>query len=105
MPSLSESNYGQTVDVRQGETVRIPLPKNATTGYRWAIDRHDEDCIEAIATEPRYAKDAVGSGGEVEFVFEAKKVGIGEIVLKNWRHWEGDSSVAARFRVTLRVQA
>jgi len=38
----------------------------------------------------------------VSFTFRAKK--SGEIALKNWRHWEGDSSVTNRFRVRLRIE-
>jgi inhibitor of cysteine peptidase len=104
MLSLVESDNGRAVDIRLGETVRITLPENATTGYRWAIDRYDEEFMEALATEPRYPANAVGSGGEVAFAFQGKKMGTGEIVLKNWRRWEGDSSVTTRFRIQLRVQ-
>jgi inhibitor of cysteine peptidase len=101
---LVETDNGRTVDVRQGETVRVSLPENATTGYRWAIDRFDEEFIEALATEAHYAAGAIGSGGEVAFIFQGKKIGTGEIVMKHWRHWEGDSSVTTRFRILLHVQ-
>jgi inhibitor of cysteine peptidase len=104
MLSLVEKDSGRTIDIRSGETVEITLPENATTGYRWAIDHCDEEFIEALATEPHYPAKAVGSGGEVGFLFQAKKIGTGEIVLKQWRQWLGDSSVVARFRVRLNVQ-
>ena len=104
MLSLVETDNDRTVDVRVGETVRVTLPENATTGYRWAIDRYDEEFIEAVATEPHYTSKAIGSGGKVAFVFQAKSVGTGEILLKHWRHWEGDSSVTSRFRLRLHVQ-
>jgi predicted secreted protein len=35
MQLLVEADDGRTVDVRQGETVRVTLQENATTGYRW----------------------------------------------------------------------
>ena len=101
---LSEKDNDQTVDIRLGETVRVSLPENATTGYRWVIDRYDEEFIESLATEPRYSGKAIGSGGEVAFSFQGKKIGTGEIVLKYWRHWEGDSSVIARYHLRLHVQ-
>lgn len=99
-----ENDNGRTMDILVGETVRVSLPENATTGYRWAIERCDAECLDAISTEPRYTASAIGSGGEVEFTFQGKKVGDGEIVLRHWRHWEGDSSVTARFHVRLRVK-
>jgi inhibitor of cysteine peptidase len=104
MLTLAQTDNDRTVDIRVGESVRISLPENATTGFRWAIDRFDEEFIEAVATEPHYPSNAIGAGGEVSFIFRAKKTGTGEIVLKNWRHWEGEPSVTARFRVRLHVQ-
>jgi inhibitor of cysteine peptidase len=104
MLSLVEADNGRTVDIRRGETVRISLPENASTGYRWAIDRFDEQLIEALTTEPLYPSDRVGSSGDVAFTFRPKEVGAGEVVLKHWRHWEGDSSVTTRFRVRLQVR-
>jgi inhibitor of cysteine peptidase len=104
MLSLTETDNGRTIDLRLGDKIQITLPENATTGYRWAIDRYDEELVEAISTEPHYEGKAVGSGGEVAFSFQAKKPGAGEIALKHWRHFEGDSSVTNRFRVRLRVK-
>jgi inhibitor of cysteine peptidase len=101
---LVENDNGRTVDIRVGESVRITLSENATTGYRWAIDRYEEEFIEAVSTEPSNTANALGSGGEVAFIFKGKKIGTGEIILKHWRHWEGDSSVTTRFRIQLRVQ-
>ena len=104
MLSLVEADNNRTEDIHVGETVRITLPENATTGYRWAIDRYDEEFIEALATEPHYSAKAIGSGGEVAFIFQGKKAGTGDIVLKHWRHWEGDSSVTTRFHLRLNVR-
>jgi inhibitor of cysteine peptidase len=101
---IAEKDNGRTVDIRLGESVQINLPENATTGYRWAIDHYDEEFIEAIATEPHYTANAIGSGGEVAFIFQGKKIGTGEIVLKYWRHWEGDLSITSRFYLRLNVR-
>src|SRR5882762_4265843 len=105
MLSLTEADNDRTVTLHVGATLRISLPENATTGYRWAIDRIDEDVIEALGSEPHYQGKAVGSGGQVAFTFRAKKAGSGEIVLKNWRHFEGDASVIKRFRVRVEVKS
>src|SRR5882762_9822764 len=92
MQTLTETDNERTIDIAAGDTVRISLPENATTGYRWAIDRVDDDVIEAVGSEPHYAGKAVGSGGDVTFIFKGRKSGSGEIVLKYWRHFEGDAS-------------
>jgi inhibitor of cysteine peptidase len=101
---LTQTDNETTAEVDIGDSVRIDLPENATTGFRWAIDRYDEQLFEAVATEPHYPKDTIGAGGNVTFTFRAKNPGSGEITLKNWRHWEGDSSVTNHFRVRLRIK-
>lgn len=104
MLSLSEADNGRTVDLRVGQEVRITLPENATTGYRWEIDEYDAECIEVVSTEPEYKSKSIGSGGEVEFTFRAKVAGGGEIALKHWRRFQGDSSITGRFRVKVRAR-
>lgn len=103
MLTIGESDNGRTLDIGCGESVRVSLPENATTGYRWAIDRYDERVIEAIASEAAYPAGTPGSGGEVAFTLRGKNVGSGEVTLKYWRHWEGESSVRARFQVRLNM--
>jgi inhibitor of cysteine peptidase len=105
MLSLTESDNGRNVGIRIGESIRIALPENATTGYRWAIDRCDEEFVQPDAEEVRYPENAIGSGGEIAFRFRGMKAGFGEVMLKYWRHWEGDASVIARFRVRIEVRA
>ena len=100
---LTEKDRDRTVELHVGEAVRVALPENATTGYRWAIETVDPQLIEAGAAQAKYPANALGSGGEVEWNFLAKAPGTTSIVLKQWRHWEGDGSIVQRFRVQLRL--
>ena len=105
MQSLTEADNERTVDLRVGESVRLTLPENATTGYRWAIDRFDRDVVEAAGSEPHPIRAApIGSAGNVTFDFTAKKAGSGEVALKYWRHFEGEGSVVKRFSFRLNAQ-
>jgi inhibitor of cysteine peptidase len=101
MQSLTETDNGRTVDLRVGESVRLILPENATTGYRWTVDHFDREVVDPAGSEPHYAGGAVGSAGQVAFDFKAKKAGSGEVALKYWRHFEGEGSVVKRFRFRL----
>ncbi len=101
---LVQTDTNRTVDIRLTETVRITLPENATTGYRWTVESYDRELLNELPSEAHYpATTRVGSGGEVVFIFQAKKSGSGDIMLKQWRSWEGDSSAIARFHILLRV--
>ncbi len=105
MTPLTEADDGRTVDVRVGETVEVTLPENATAGYRWAIDRLDPGIVEVKQSKPDYPSDQVGSAGRAPFVFKAAKAGSGEVLLKYWRHFEGDSSITQRFRLRLNAKS
>jgi inhibitor of cysteine peptidase len=100
---LSERDHDRTIDLHVGEAVSVSLPENATTGYRWAIEEADSQLIEARAAQPKYPANAVGSGGDVQWDFIAKAPGTTSIVLKQWRHWEGDASIVQRFRIQVRI--
>ncbi len=99
-----EKDNGTTVDIGLNETVRITLPENATTGYSWTVESYDKELFNELFSEAHYpATTAVGSGGEVGFIFKGKKSGTGDIKLKHWRSWEGDSSVIGRFHIKIHV--
>lgn len=104
MQSLTEADNERTIDLRVGESVRLTLPENATTGYRWAIDRLDRDVVEEAGSEAHPAGGAIGSAGNVTFDFTAKKAGSSEVALKYWRHFEGEGSIVKRFSVRINAR-
>jgi inhibitor of cysteine peptidase len=104
MQSLTEMDNGRTVNLRVGESVRLTLPENATTGYRWTVDHFDREVVDPAGSEPHYAGGAVGSAGQITFDFKVKKAGSGDVALKYWRHFEGEGSVVKRFRFRLNAK-
>jgi inhibitor of cysteine peptidase len=103
MQSLTEADSERTVELRVGEGVRLTLPENATTGYRWAIDRLDRDVVDMAGSDSRYGG-GIGAAGNVTFDFTARKAGSSEIALKYWRHFEGDGSIVKRFSFRLNAK-
>ena len=103
MASLTQADDGRALDVAVGETVRIALPENASTGHRWAVDDYDRVVLESLDGEARYPTGSLGSAGEVVFSFRARARGTSAIRLKALRSWEGDASIVARFAVMVRV--
>lgn len=101
---LTQADSGQPTSITVGQTLQIDLDENATTGYVWAIDSYDKQILESLGSQPHYSSGPVGSGGQVTFSFKGVAPGTGPITLKNWRAWEGDSSVVERFETTVTVQ-
>lgn len=105
MPSLTEADDRRTVDVRVGETVEVTLPERGGGGYSWAVDHIDPGIAKAYEPKSHYPKDQVGSAGKKTFGFEATKPGSGEVRLKHWRDFEGDSSINMRFRLRINAKS
>lgn len=103
MVLVSLNDDGRSISMHVGENVTIRLPENATSGYCWVIDRLDETLLELLNARPDYKSEAVGSGGNVSFTLRGIHVGEGDVVLKNWRQWEGDKSITRYFRLRIGV--
>ena len=103
MLSITEQQDGTTVHVASHDVLQITLLENASTGFRWAVDQFDKQILELVDSEANYKPKTVGASGEVSFLFRARAPGASTIELKNWRHWEGDSSITRRFHLQVQV--
>lgn len=112
---LNQGNNGETVKLRIGDEIMLQLPENATTGYRWYIDRaegveevvDEETSASAPSTpspsSPEERNPIMGRGGLREFRFRATKAGKGRLALKYYRQWEGEDSALDSLAVGLDV--
>jgi inhibitor of cysteine peptidase len=88
MMELNEAAAGRPVTVVVGQRIRITLPENRTTGYRWQVGG---DCAGILAAEEDQATAPAGppgAGGEREWVFAAKAEGQCELRFVSARAWE-----------------
>jgi inhibitor of cysteine peptidase len=103
--TLTRADSGKVVETRVGDTLVVHLEENPTTGYRWAIEKRDEEVIALHHVEFVSSHSVgVGGGGQRRWTFTAQKAGLVTLELKLWRAWEGDASISERFTVTLQVQ-
>ena len=103
--TLTRTDHGRSIEAQVGDRITVSLEENPTTGFRWAVDKNDDDVVALSSSE--YAvvpRSRVGGGGQRVVTFEVRKTGASAIQLKLWRAWEGDQSVTQRFAVTLRVR-
>ncbi len=104
--TLTEVDKGKSLEVHQGDEIVIRLKENPTTGYRWAVDKTDDEILtlqnSGFSPTPGAG---VGGGGSRTFTFKAKKPGSVHLQLKLLRAWEGDSSIIDRYDVTIQVQS
>jgi inhibitor of cysteine peptidase len=103
--TLTRADSGKVVEARVGDTLVVRLEENPATGYRWTIEKIDEEVIVLHQVEfvPSHSA-GMGGGGQRRWTFTAQKAGMVTLELKLWRTWEGDASISERFTVTLHVQ-
>ena len=88
MIELNEAAAGRPVSIEIGQRIRITLPENRTTGYRWQVGG---DCAGILGVEDDEAKagsGVPGAGGERIWVFAAKAEGQCELRFELARSWE-----------------
>lgn len=104
--TLTEDDNGSTLTLKTGETVRVILESNPTTGYNWAVKALDQDILEN--TYNSYASDCsdeevAGCGGKEEMNFMAIAAGETTLELLYYRPWEEESSAINTFTLKTTV--
>ena len=104
--TLTRVDNGNAVALRVGDRLVLRLEENPSTGYRWALETHDEEVVSLQHQEyGPFPHAAVGGGGQRSWTFIAQKAGTDTLQLKLRRPWEGENSITTRFTVTLHVHA
>jgi len=101
---LGESDSNTRVCLTVGDTVRIKLPSNPTTGYSWA-NPEALAIVELIASHvEKPATNRVGASGYQVFTFKASSPGEAELVLNYLRPFEKGTPPAKTFRLAVSVE-
>jgi predicted secreted protein len=106
---VTAQDNGNSVILRQGETLKVVLSGNAGTGFSWDLERHDPSQIEPLRMESRPAPGPPLPGGhslplagglqQTSFRFRMLRPGRSTVELRYWRPWEGAGSIIERFRL------
>lgn len=115
-PAAEAAPAGKVEGVRGGETalavgqsLRISLPSNATTGYRWTLADTADGVLTPGApfgqeiTRP-LEPGMVGVGGNTVWVFEAARPGTQTLTFAYGRPWETDAAPAETATYTITVR-
>lgn len=101
---LNESASGQQIEAHVGQTIRISLSENPSTGFRWNIEKHDPAILALQSNEYESAADAViGQPGTRHMVFVAQKPGSTVLDLAYYRPWEHVEKTATWFQIIVQV--
>jgi inhibitor of cysteine peptidase len=92
---------GQTVTLAVGQSLRLRLAENPTTGYQWSVSSSGDLLLESNLFTPVGA--AIGAGGLRELRWRARSAGINRLTLAQRRAWEPIDKAIGRFALTVIV--
>ena len=100
---VDEESNGNTIHVLPGETIRVKLRSNPSTGFSWALGPLEEGILETggeseFAADPHREGEA-GYGGCEIWKFKAEQSGETDISLTYERPWEDERPAARTFRL------
>ena len=105
---VDDTNNGGTIHVLPGETIRVKLRSNPSTGYSWALGPIEDGMFETsgeseFEANPHREGEA-GYGGCEIWTFKAEQSGETEIPLFYARSWE-DTEPAKTFKLHVVIGA
>lgn len=94
---LTQADAGRTVEVAPGASVRLRLPENPTTGYRWVLTMQPAGCLELASDRFERASAAMpGAGGVRVLEINAVPISPCELALASRRAWATESAPASQ---------
>ena len=105
--TITEDDKNKVITVRSGQDVKLRLPANATTGYRWQITRTDRTFGYGNEHYVPSAPGSMGGSGTTVFTWKTKSSflhleGKHQVQLEYRRSWE-TGAPAKKFSVTINV--
>jgi inhibitor of cysteine peptidase len=104
--TITDMDNGKPVALHIGDTLRIELEANATTGYEWSLGLVDPSIVQQRG-EPEYIgpeQALPGAGGTSVWTFEAVRSGTTQLVLHYARPFETDVEPIQVFEITVDVE-
>ncbi|PJN50711.1 protease inhibitor I42 family protein [Bacillus mycoides] len=98
---LSEKDTCKIFYMNLYEIFTLNLKENPTTGYRWFIEFSEG--LKMIEDNFKIGN-KIGEMGLRIFKFQVMDEGLCKLKLKNWRDWEGDSSIIDKFQIQIIVK-
>lgn len=108
MIQVDDTFHDREVALQVGQTLKLSLSENASTGYQWSIPpelkskltpvlREREETVEAPDGPP-------GRPGVRHLYFEAVAEGTADLEIHYRRSWESNTPPARKFRIRVLVQ-
>lgn len=98
---IDTNDNGKTFVVPQGQSVRVELPANRTTGYRWVVAATDRTFGYPASDTYTATSQKIGSGGVEKLTWKTNAplpmIGTHKVALEYRRPWDENVKPAKKF--------
>jgi inhibitor of cysteine peptidase len=102
--TLSEDDQGKKVVLDVGDTLKVNLPGNPTTGFTWEIASLDQSLLKLVDHSYKPSSNLCGAGGLFTFTLNAEGQGNTELHMVYVRPWEKNSNPSQTFDVFILIK-
>jgi predicted secreted protein len=106
--TITERDAERDIELHPGETLRVQLTANRTTGYRWHASGTDGERL-ALAQQPGYSPEqtppgTAGAGGMEIWQLQARRPGTVVLRFEYRRPWEEQKPAAKVLSFTIHIR-
>lgn len=102
---LTTDDNGSEVVLKLGDSIKILLEENATSGYTWELNNDLPEQLVEIENDFKTSnQEGIGVSGQRVLTYQVQKKGNGVLSLKYWQFWNGDTSIADKFEISFDVK-
>lgn len=102
---LTEEDNGRAVTVKRGDSFKLRLKAQLSTGYSWKIINYNTKIMMVGKPEIETLKKDVTGGIDYQtYIVETRESGEGEIVLHYVQPWQKKVKPLQTYRITVKVE-
>lgn len=102
MLQVDETSNGKEIELPIGDTLKLTLEENRTTGFKWTLESKGEGVCKLVSDDFEPGG-KVGQPGKHRWVFRAERPGSDSIKLSYGRSWEKKGKAEQTFTLGTRV--
>ncbi len=104
--TFDKSDNGKTVSLKSGDQFYLKLKGVPTAGYNWSIIEQDKTTVKMIKREIKSlaGPKMVGGAAIYTWQFDTLAPGDTQLVLKNYRPWEGPEKAVETFTLHIKIE-
>ena len=104
---MSQKHISQQIEVTAGESIKVTLGSNPTTGFQWEQPVISDEAVIEQEGQSEFVppqEQIPGAGGKEIWTFKALKAGNTTVSMEYSRPWEGGEKAEWTFNLTVTVR-